>query len=568
MAFTQAELDFINSPDSVDFVTRQNSYFIEHARNDPGIVIAQTLTGGYLLCYIHRDEIESLATVLGPGFATTESIVLGTLVDSPLDASGITQIYNQPYLDLDGQDVLVGIVDTGIDFTQPAFIRDDGTSKIRYLYDQSVIGNAPEGFATGTEYTNEQINEALKSQNPYDIVPQRDTSGHGTFIASIAAGRKVDGFAGTARDADIIAVKLPLAKPFYLEAFFVPPTQHDAFSSSSVMVGVEYILQKARELGKPVAICIGLGTNFGGHDGFSVFAEYLGGIASQKGVCLCTAAGNESQARHHMEGKLKAAGDTQNVDIRVGDDAGDVMISLWNTISDRLSVAIRSPSGELVSRVTAKAGPSTVTKLVLERSVVVVRYFLPVEVSGAQLTVVQIRNATPGLWTIIVHGDIVLDGTFHGWLPLTGFVHESVEFLSASPYYTITSPGTMLNSICCGAYNSYNNSLYINSSWGPTRTPAMAPDLVAPGVNVLGYLPSGPKALSGTSIAAAITTGACALLLQWGIIEENDVAMSTYQIRAYLIRGCSRSTAMSYPNTQWGYGKLDLMQTFHMMREL
>ena len=107
MAFTQAELDFINSPDSVDFVTRQNSYFIEHARNDPGIVIAQTLTGGYLLCYIHRDEIESLATVLGPGFATTESIVLGTLVDSPLDASGITQIYNQPYLDLDGQDVLV-----------------------------------------------------------------------------------------------------------------------------------------------------------------------------------------------------------------------------------------------------------------------------------------------------------------------------------------------------------------------------------------------------------------------------------------------------------------------------
>lgn len=568
MAFTQAELDFFNSPDSVDFVTRQNSFFIEYAKNDPGLVIAQTLSGGYLLCYINRHEIESLVTVLGPGFATTESIVLGPLIDAPLDASGITQIYNQPYLDLDGRDVLVGIVDTGIDFTQPAFIRDDGTSKIRYLYDQTGIGNAPEGFAIGTEYTNAQINEALKSPNPYDVVPQRDTSGHGTFVASIAAGRKLGDFVGAARGTDIIAVKLPLAKPFYLDAFFVPPTQQNAFSSSSVMVGVEYILKKAHELEKPVAICIGLGTNFGGHDGFSVFAEYLGGVASQKGVCLCTAAGNESQARHHMEGKLKSAGETQNVDIRVGDDAGNVMVSLWNTISDRLSVAIRSPSGELVSRIAAKAGPSKETKLLLERSVVVVRYFFPEEVSGAQLTVVQIRNATPGLWTIIVHGDIVLDGTFHCWLPLTGFVDESVEFLSASPYYTITSPGTMLHSICCGAYNSYNNSLYINSSWGPTRTPMMAPDLVAPGVNVLGYLPGGPQAMSGTSIATAITTGACALLLQWGIVEENDVALSTYQIRAYLIRGCSRSAAMSYPNTQWGYGKLDLMQTFHLMREL
>lgn len=568
MAFTQAELDFFNSPDSVDFVTRQNSFFIEYEKNDPGLVIAQTLSGGYLLCYINRHEIESLVTVLGPGFATTESIVLGPLIDAPLDASGITQIYNQPYLDLDGRDVLVGIVDTGIDFTQPAFIRDDGTSKIRYLYDQTGIGNAPEGFAIGTEYTNAQINEALKSPNPYDVVPQRDTSGHGTFVASIAAGRKLGDFVGAARGADIIAVKLPLAKPFYLDAFFVPPTQQNAFSSSSVMVGVEYILKKAHELEKPVAICIGLGTNFGGHDGFSVFAEYLGGVASQKGVCVCTAAGNESQARHHMEGKLKTAGEIQNVDIRVGDDAGDVMVSLWNTISDRLSVAIRSPSGELVSRIAAKAGPSKETKLLLERSVVVVRYFLPVEVSGAQLTVVQIRNATPGLWTIIVHGDIVLDGTFHCWLPLTGFVDESVEFLSASPYYTITSPGTMLHSICCGAYNSFNNSLYINSSWGPTRTPMMAPDLVAPGVNVLGYLPGGPQAMSGTSIATAITTGACALLLQWGIVEENDVALSTYQIRAYLIRGCSRSAAMSYPNTQWGYGKLDLMQTFHLMREL
>ena len=150
---------------------------------------------------------------------------------------------------------------------------------------------------------------------------------------------------------------------------------------------------------------------------------------------------------------------------------------------------------------------------------------------------------------------------------MTGFVLPNIEFLSASPYHTITVPATMIGSICCGAYNTENNSLYTKSSWGPTRAPMMAPDLVAPGVNIGGFYPTGYGTMSGTSISTAITTGACALLLQWGIINGNELAMSTYQIRAYLIRGCNRSDTMSYPNTQWGYGSLNLIQSFQYMRE-
>lgn len=568
MAVSQELLDFIISPDTVDFVARKSDYFLDFVQNHPEIVVTQTLSGRYVVGYVDKKNTNLLMEVLGTGFISVMSTVLGTLARSMLEASGIIQVQNQPYLDLQGRGVLIGFVDTGIDYTQDVFIYEDGTSKIQYIFDQTAVGEPPEGFFIGKEYTNEQINEALRSDDPYSIVPQRDNSGHGTFLASVAAGRKTNDFLGAAPDTEIIAVKLRKARPYYLEQYCVPEDQNDAFESSAVMVGVEYILKKARELNRPVVICLGIGTNFGSHDGYSIFEEYLSGISNLKGVCLCVAAGNESQQRHHMQGAISSQDETQNIDLRIGSNAGNVCISIWNSVSDRLSVSVRSPSGELVSRVPARAKYETTVKLVLEPTEINIQYHFPLEGSGGQLTFVRIINATPGIWTITMHGDIVLDGTFHAWLPLTGFVCPSVEFLSATPYYTVTVPSTSIGVICCGAYDSSNNSLYLKSSWGPSRASLMLPDLVAPGVEVSGYFPYGHGASSGTSISAAITAGACALLLQWGIVEENDVSLSTYQIRAYLIRGCVRSEAMKYPNPQWGYGALNLIQTFSLMREL
>lgn len=568
MAASPEHCELIDSPDSIDFVIRKNDLILDYMMQHTNVCIAQPLSGGYYLCYAARKEIELISSILGPSLATSIGAVLGTLSSSPLDSSGITETHSQPYLSLRGEDVLIGIVDTGIDYTLPVFTRPDGTSKIQYIYDQTVSNAPPEGFAFGTEYTNQQINQALTAPDPYEIVPQRDESGHGTFIASVAAGKKMDGFVGAAPEADLIVVKLEKAKRFYYDTYLIPPQQQDAFSSCYVMVGVEYILQKARVLGKPVAICIGLGSNFGGHDGYSMFEEYLSGVAAQKGVCMCVAAGNESISRHHLQGELAHTGDVASVPIRVGDNGANMYISIWNDIADRISVSIRSPSGELVGRIPARLGKEAATSLVLESSTITVRYFFPLDINGSQLTTVRIVDATPGIWTILVHGDIVLDGKFNCWLPMTGFVSRSAEFLSASPNCTITVPGTMLNCVCCGAYDSFTNSLYMNSSWGPTRTGMMVPDLVSPGVNVQGFTSRGKGLMSGTSVATAIATGACALLLQWGIGKGNDLSISTYQIRAYLIRGCERSKEMDYPNAQWGYGKLSLLQTFHYMRIL
>jgi Subtilase family. len=561
--------EFLSLPTTIDFVTRQSDHFENYLKKTPEIIATQGLSGGFVLGYIDRNQIDALTDALGSSYISALNFVLGLLDRDELAASGIIQVQDQPFLNLRGEGTIVGIVDTGIDYTKDAFRYEDGSSKIRYIYDQTGQGQHPSGgFLIGTEYTNEQINEALKSENPYEIVPQRDTSGHGTFLASVAAGREEGENIGAAPDAELIVVKLRKSRPFYLERYLIPPDQENAFSSASVMVGIEYIIKRAKELDRPVALCIGVGTNQGSHDGFSLFEDYITHLTNLSGVCICTAAGNESQARHHTQGVIAKTDATQEIEIKVGENAGDIYMTIFNGAADRVSVAVKSPTGERVTRVPAKPGTVLNSRLVLEKSRVTVEYYFPLEGSGGQQTVVKIINATPGVWTVTLYGDIILDGTYHSWLPITGFVSPDVEFLSPIPNFTIVVPATTIGTITCGAYNSGNNSLYPNSSWGPTRLPMMSPTLSAPGVNVGGVYPSGPGVMSGTSVSTGITTGASALLLQWGVVQGNDVAMSTYQIKAFLIRGCNRDENVTYPNPQWGYGRLNLIQSFAYMREL
>ncbi len=570
MRLSPEALEFIHAPDTIDFVTRASDAFFEFARTSTDVVVGQMLSGRYVLGYMKAEKFHLLEEALGTAFISSVSVVLGLLDRPALDAAGVSQVHSQPYLNLKGRGVLLGFVDTGIDYTQDVFRYADGTSKIQYIYDQTADGDPPAGFVLGREYSKADLDAALASDDPYALVPQRDEDGHGTFLASVAAGRQTEDFSGAAPDAEIIAVKLKTARPFYRERYCVPRDQQHAYESSAVMVGVEYILRKARELGRPVAICIGLGTNAGGHDGYSVFEEYLGGVSIQKGVCLCAAAGNEAEARHHTGGVLRPGEPPGQVDLKVGENAGDVYIAVWNTVADRLSASVRSPSGELVGRVPARPGvsPAADVKLVLEAARVQVEYHFPVEGNGGQLTVIRILGATPGVWTIQLHGDVLLNGGYQVWLPMSGFVSPTVEFLAATPDCTVTSPASAVGIICCGAYDSASKSLYAKSSRGPAWDGRVLPDLTAPGVGVGGIYPYGPGSMSGTSAAAAVLAGVCALLLQWGVREGNDPAMGTYQIRAYLIRGCLRRPDMVYPNNQWGYGSVQLMQTFHLMREL
>jgi len=305
----------------------------------------------------------------------------------------------------------------------------------------------------------------------------------------------------------------------------------------------------------------------GSHDGFSLLERYLTSISFRIGVSICVAAGNESQAGHHTQGLITQEGEIQNIEIKVDDDSNDIYINMRNDASDRMSISVISPTGERVGRVPAKSGISIQANLTLERARVIIEYYLPVLGSGVQLTTIKIINATSGIWTIEVHGDIIIDGIYHAWLPITGFISPNISFLSPTPDYTMIVPSTGIGLISCGAYNSMNNSLYVNSSWGPSALPMLTLDLVAPGVNIQGIYPGGYGTMTGTSVSTAITAGAAALMMQWGILDEKDKTLNTYRIRAYLIRGCERDYNIKYPSIQWGYGRLNLLNTFIMLRD-
>ncbi|NLB36014.1 MAG: S8 family peptidase [Clostridiales bacterium] len=559
---------FALNPDTVSIIIKSSEYVLNILRENPNVRLGNVLQDRYVITFVNRNNLDEVLDILGTNFLNVAPLVYGLLDAQSLQSAGISQVHDQEFIDLKGQGALVGIIDTGIDYTNNAFKYEDGTSKIVSIFDETIETTPPYDFAVGTEYTNEQINSALASENPFDIVPSRDTDGHGTFLASIAAGRENgEGFRGAAPDAELIVVKLRKARSYWLERYLVPPEQENVYDGVALMGGIEYIVRKARELNRPVAICIGLGSNQGGHNGYSVIEEYLRTLSSSSGICICTAAGNESQARHHTMGTIGATGETRNIEFRVA-EVSNVYLIIRNRVSDRMSVSIKSPAGEVVGRVPAKSGTMFSSSLILERARVNVEYYFPLAVTGGQATIVKIIDATPGLWTVTVHGDIVLEGTFHAYLPMAGLGPTGLEFLSPTPNYTIVLPATSFGVITCGAYDSSSNALYSDSSWGPTALDYLMPCLTAPGVNVGGIFPGGQGTMTGTSVAAAITTGACALMLQWGIVQGNDVSLSSYQIRAFLLRGCERDINIVYPNNQWGYGRLNLINTFTMMREL
>ena len=559
--------DIFYDPNMVALVMERESIAEQYLEHNPYIQFKKNLASGYSIIYVKDTDVDKVVNNIETYTINLYPLVLGLLGSQDLRASGILQVQQQPFLNLKGSGVLLGFIDTGIDYTQSAFRYEDGSSKILSIWDQTIrSGNSPEGYPYGTEYGTEQLNQALRSQNPREIVPHVDTVGHGTFLASIAGSREPGEYLGAAPDAEIIAVKLKGARPFDRARFLVPPEQENAYSSDDFMMGVQYIVDKANELHKPVAICMSVGTNSGGHDGFLPFGGYMSRISSIIGVAVCGAAGNEGQAGHHTHGKFTAAGESQNIEIKVGGQLEDFYVTVWNSATDRISVSIKSPTGEQIARVPARSGTKFTSKLILERATVTIEYLFPIERSSAQVTRILFMSATPGIWTITVHADAILDGTYHSWLPMTGLVHPDTVFLAPTPNYTIVTPGNALGVITSGAYNSRDNSFAPFSSQGPSRMSQILPDLTAPGVDVSGIYPGGTGVMSGTSVSAAITAGACALMLQWGIVDKNDTSLDSYRIRANLVAGCERDPNVDYPNNQWGYGRLNLYNTFRALR--
>ena len=499
------------------------------------------------------------------GLARREQGV-GTPASAPgLEAAGILPVQRPP-LSLSGRGVVIAFIDTGIDFAREVFRREDGQSRLLSLWDQTLqTGSPPEGFLYGTEYTRQEINQALQAEDPYRVIPGRDDNGHGTAMASVAAG-------SAAPQADIVAVKLRPCKA-YLKQYYRADTEL-AYSETDILLALRYVRQFAVPFRRPLVICLGLGTNLGDHNGNSMLDRFLEEISTDKSTCVVVAAGNEGNRRGHHEGQIQeglqtgqnlSARGEKEVEIRVGPGETGLFVEFWGNLPDAYQLRVRSPGGEEIPWSNPAFPQSLSYGFVYENTRISIYTEVVEGNSGEQVTLLRFTDPTEGIWRIGIRGVGEQEsGIYHLWLPMEQFLGADTYFVESSPYVTMTEPATTGRVISFSAYDDRNDSFYQESGRGFTRNGIPKPDLTAPGVGVSTI--SGER--SGSSFAAAYGAGAAALFLQWAVLEENRPFVTTKEIKNYFIKGAARDPSVNYPNPLWGYGRLNLENVFTSLANL
>ena len=478
---------------------------------------------------------------------------LYSLLDvTSMDAAGITAAGELPVLNNQGAGVIVGFVDTGINYTDSLFRNVDGSTRIIGIWDQTnnsdnsnnIENETAKPFSAfsalyGTQYTAEEINLALNSDNPASIVPTRDENGHGTFLASIAAGNRDEraGFSGAAPQASIAMVKLKPAKQ-YLRDFYLIRDGADAYQENDIMMGVSYLYFLARKYSMPLVVCIPLGTNIGSHMGMSRLGQYLNQVSLSNGSAVITAAGNETGARHHFRAVMDASTDEVTAELRVGEREAGFSMELWAENMGVYTVGFISPTGEVAREISVPLRGENTVSFLLEQTQITVYTQIADVSAGSQFIFMRFENPMSGIWRILIRNSLDIRETFHIWLPVRGFITDETYFLRPDPDTIITDPGNARYPITVTAYDHTKNSIYIHASRGYSLSGRIKPDLAAP------------------------------ILLNWGVLNANYPYLNTPVLKSIFVRGAQRNPALTYPNREFGYGTLNLYEAFLHLRNL
>lgn len=527
------------------------------------------IDAGYGIAHVRRSQVQPVS-IGNYGYSTIPKLY-GLMQAgergfdaSPLAAMGNIRVQNPP-LALQGSGVIVGFVDTGIDYREDVFRREDGSSRILSIWDQTIqTGEPPEGFAYGTEYRRADIDRALAAAEPETVVPSTDTNGHGTKMASAAAGSLLDQgltFRGAAPLADIAVVKLKSAK-VYLRDYYLIDDRAEAFAENDIMEAVKYLQQMAVAFSRPVVIVIGLGTNMGSHDGTSALDSYLNIVAGRRSRAVVVGGGNEGDREHHYENFMPS-----NVEIRVAGQMKGFCAEIWGSLPDVYAVSIRSPGGEVSPVIDFRNGMDRNVSFIFERTRIQVGIVLVEKDAGDPLIFLRFVDPTPGIWTVTLTASARGpngDGIYHMWLPIEEFLEQSVTFLQPSPDVTLTEPANASQVITISAYDSYTDSWYASSGRGFSRSGGIKPDLAAPGVGVHTALGE----TDGSCMAAALAAGCVAQFLEWAIVDGNAFAVESRGTKSFLIQGAERPGDIRYPDKRWGYGRININGTFETLARL
>ncbi|MCD8249412.1 MAG: S8 family peptidase [Lachnospiraceae bacterium] len=525
----------------------------------------QRVSPVFTVFYVERERLFGARQSLPVGDFTGMACYAPMEMES-LEKSGIYAIQRQPALELSGENVIIGFLDSGIALEQEVFRTGGGRSRVLALWDQTDQSRtAPEGFLYGSAYTSTDIDRMLAEG--WEELPGRDESGHGTKVASIAAGSQLPDmdFTGAAPEAQIAFVKLKEAKPFMREMQRIPQDVI-AYEEADLMLAVRWLDELASQEGKPLVICIALGSNAGGHTGETALGQYLQTLARKAGRVIAAAAGNEGNAAHHFYGMIPVPTDYVDLELRVGANVEGFQMNLWGDAPGLLSAEVIAPGGERVPESALRRNERARYDFIFEQTILDIQYEWSEPISGDERLLLAFQEPTEGIWTIRVFSAGDFACSFHAWLPVTNFLGRETYFLRPDPDTTVTCPADAEGVISFAGYDARSSSVWQEASRGYTRNRRLAPDVAAPAVEVSAVNTRGiPGTLSGTSAAAAIGAGACALLLEWGIVRGNAPAMESAAVQRYLVRGAARPELFTYPNRNWGYGLLDLYGVFRAM---
>lgn len=476
-----------------------------------------------------------------------------------LDVSGITRLQNQPALRLRGQGCIMAFIDTGIDIFDEEFRFSNGDTRILRLWDMTDnTGEPPEGIAYGSEYTDEDINRFLTNR----IVMGRDEIGHGNILASIAAGNS-----GAAPEAHIVVVKLKPAKKNLRDYFFVPDNVL-AYQENDIMLAVNYVRNVSLMFDMPISLCLTLGTNQRSHDGASALSYILDRFVSSVGAVVSLSTGDEGNKQLHATNNLRlsdghigainpsnlsnlTSSEIDNsrqsyslVEIRIDERQKGLFINIWGSKPGVISVGLVSPTGEVIERVAPRIGKTEIYNLIFDGATVNIEYDLVEGDSGDELIIIRLENPTSGIWSLRIYD---ADERYNVYLPISQFIYPNTYILEPSADITIVDPGVAKGAITTSLFDAKNSALYINNGRGFGRDGSIKPDVA-------------------TALSSAITAGAACQFLNWGIVEGKDKELRASDIKGYFIRGAIRDNDMAYPNMQWGYGKLDVYNSFEVIR--
>jgi len=546
----------VYSEDYVDYIIEYNPRR-DNIKQDIERYCIQYINEVQAVLYVPEDNREFL--VSNRGYSALPKCY-GLLDTEVLQNTGIARLRRQPFFNLYGRGVLIAIIDTGIDYRHPAFVKADNTTKIVAAWNQNDrTGPKPEGISYGTEYSGEDINGALNNgeTGPESLIAGSE---HGTGIAAIAAGmeNEENGFSGMAPDAELVIVKLKEAKKIYKEYYRIPDDAR-IFQENDIMMGITYALGISKREGKPLVICLGTGTNQGDHNGTGQLSAYLNLLAVNPGIFVCVAAGNETAKAHHYRSGLLDYGEYEDVEMYVGSNSSGFTAEIWGNARSLFAIQIKPPAGDFSGLIDARFEENRTINFSLNDSLVEISVEIIERGSGDELIFIRFVNPNEGLWSVRVILQNEQPGIFDMWLPMDNMLSSETEFLEPSSDVSICEPGNTAGVITFGGSTVSGRSLYVNSSRGFTRSGSVKPDVTAPAVNV--YTASVNNAyteVTGTSIAAGIGAGSVALIAEWSV-RNNPV--NSIAAKKYLIRGADRE-GIEVPDKGWGWGRLDLYNSF------